>query len=164
MFINGVKVTFIICLTIIVCCVLGISFSEYTNRYTIVPASDNSVYIFDKKSTTLNKCDNAGCQLLETKLPATAQSNITDQISKTPSKLFGENKTMPEEITKVEAAPKQEQNENIKDPEQDKDAETPKETTKDKAENNDDAQEMNRLKNKKQIKTNKPITVKKRNG
>ncbi len=141
MFINGVKITFTICLTIIVCCVLSISFSEYTNRYTIVPVSDNSVYIFDKKSTTLNKCDKDGCQLLDTKLPSTGSSNIYNQITQTPSKLFGENKTMQEEVIKVEATPKEEKSdenkeenkEEIKEPLKDKSTEPQQEKEEDKA-------------------------------
>ncbi len=67
---GGVKITLILCATMIVCCVLVISYNEYTNRYTLLTNGDNSIYIFDKKSTVLNKCDGKTCSTIETKLPA----------------------------------------------------------------------------------------------
>ncbi len=66
---SGVKITLIICLTIITSCVLFISYNEYSGRYSIVSTSDNGIYIFDKKSTVLNKCDGKNCVVIETKLP-----------------------------------------------------------------------------------------------
>ncbi|MDR2074928.1 MAG: hypothetical protein LBP31_01770 [Holosporales bacterium] len=106
MFINGVKITITICVTIMVSCVLFISYSEYVNRYSLVSAPDNSIYIFDKKSHALNRCNDSGCQAIETKLPALSNLGITDQIVNTSSKMFGDSeKSMPEEIVKVEAKP-----------------------------------------------------------
>lgn len=66
---GGVKITLIICLTIITSCVLFISYNEYSERYSIVSTSDNGIYIFDKKSTVLNRCDGKNCFVIETKLP-----------------------------------------------------------------------------------------------
>ena len=67
---GGVKITLILCATMVVCCILVISYNEHTNRYTLLTNSDNSIYIFDKKSTVLNKCDGKTCSTIETKLPA----------------------------------------------------------------------------------------------
>jgi hypothetical protein len=106
MFINGVKITITICVTVMVSCVLFISYSEYVNRYSLVSAPDNSVYIFDKKSHALNRCNDSGCQAIETKLPSISNLGVTDQIVNVSSKMFGNSeKSMPEEITKVEAKP-----------------------------------------------------------
>lgn len=105
MFINGVKITLVICLTIVVTCILCISYSEYINRYSIVTTQDSSVYIFDKKSTVLNRCSEKGCDLIETKLPAKVSGGIVSE-SVTESRLFGDNKessSMQEELTKTEA-------------------------------------------------------------
>lgn len=152
MFINGVKVTITICLTIIVSSVLFISYSEYIHRYTIVSSPDNSVYIFDKKSTTLNKCDEKGCKFLETKLPINAGNDIANRIMEAPSKIFGEDKPMTEEIAKVEASPKIEQN-----PKQDRE-EAPQQAPQEKREENNTEKKQNK---EKQPNTNKPITIKK---
>ncbi|MDR1034675.1 MAG: hypothetical protein LBL32_01940 [Holosporales bacterium] len=104
--VNGVKNTLIICLTILVSCVLFISYNEYTNRYTLVVTQDNSLYIFDKKSTILNKCSDKGCAVIETKLPSRVFFPIPSDYS--PSKLFGSEKNMAEEIIKTEAVKKEE--------------------------------------------------------
>ncbi|MBQ8650979.1 MAG: hypothetical protein IJ481_00425 [Alphaproteobacteria bacterium] len=66
---GSVKVTLIICLTVLIISVLFISYNEYNSRYEIISTSDNSVFIFDKKSTVLSKCDSNGCVVIDTKLP-----------------------------------------------------------------------------------------------
>ena len=100
MFINGVKITLIICLTILVSAVLVISYNEYSNRYTITPVGDNSIYIFDKKSTVLNRCSEKGCEVVETKLP----DNVNFSLSTfSPSKMFSAEKNMQDAITRTEA-------------------------------------------------------------
>jgi hypothetical protein len=89
-----------------VSCVLFISYSEYVNRYSIISAPDNSVYIFDKKSHALNRCNDSGCKSIETKLPTLSSLGITDQIVSASSKMFGTSeKSMPEEVAKTEAKP-----------------------------------------------------------
>ncbi|MDR1488358.1 MAG: hypothetical protein LBI26_01265 [Holosporales bacterium] len=106
MFVNGVKITLIVCLTIIVSCILFISYMEYTSRYSIFPTSDNSLYIFDKKSTVLSKCNDAGCKILDTKLPIQANGAgglITSQIMEKSSSLFGGTSTMTSEMAKAPA-------------------------------------------------------------
>ena len=109
---GGVKITLILCLTIVVSCVLFISYNEYTDRYSLLTTSDNSLYIFDKKSTVLNKCDGKSCVAIETKLPTKTSMNFDPSFQQ--SKLFESNKPMtseiaekkPEESAKtVEAAP-----------------------------------------------------------
>ena len=65
----GVKITLLICFTVLLSCFLAISYNEYVNRYIIITASDNSLYIFDKKSTVLNHCVNDQCSVINTKLP-----------------------------------------------------------------------------------------------
>ena len=92
---GGVKITLILCLTIVVSCVLFISYNEYTNRYSLLTANDNSLYIFDKKSTVLNKCDGNSCVVVETKLPT--KSNVNFDPGFQQSKLFDSNKLMPNE-------------------------------------------------------------------
>ena len=92
MLISGVKVTLIICLTILVSAILIISYSEYVNRYAIVTTQNNNVYIFDKKSTVLNRCNDNGCSLVETKLPSTVLG-VTEAIGV--SKMFGNGERQP---------------------------------------------------------------------
>ena len=67
--IESVKITLLICLTGLVASVLVISYNEYTNRYEIISTADNTLYIFDRKSTILNKCKNGECSVITTKLP-----------------------------------------------------------------------------------------------
>lgn len=100
MFINGVKITLIICLTILVSAVLLISYTEYVNRYSITPVGDNSIYIFDKKSNVLNKCSEKGCEVVETKLPDHANLSLS---TFAPSKMFSADQNMRDAITKTEA-------------------------------------------------------------
>ncbi|MDR0630817.1 MAG: hypothetical protein LBF70_02180 [Holosporales bacterium] len=94
--INGVKITLIISLTILVACVLFISYNEYINRYSIVVANDNSLFIFDKKSTVLNKCGSKGCEIIETKLPSRTYFGLDHNASQ--SKMFGITKNLPESV------------------------------------------------------------------
>ncbi|MDR1476345.1 MAG: hypothetical protein LBI20_03460 [Holosporales bacterium] len=110
--VNGIKNTLIVCLTILVACVLFISYNEYTNRYALVATKDNSLYIFDKKSAMLNKCSDNGCTLIETKFPTKVFSPWPDSL---PSKLFDAQKNMadeliqknmPEELIKTDAVKK----------------------------------------------------------
>ncbi|MDR2666795.1 MAG: hypothetical protein LBB34_01600 [Holosporales bacterium] len=89
---GGVKITLILCTTIVVSCILVISHNEYTNRYHVIATGDNSVYIFDKKSTVLNKCDAKGCSVIETRFPSKT-SFLGDQVLQT-SKLFESEKPM----------------------------------------------------------------------
>lgn len=89
---GGVKITLIICLTIITSCVLFISYNEYSERYSIVSTSDNGIYIFDKKSTVLNRCDGKNCFVIETKLPTKTILNQDTGFQQ--SKLFESEKPM----------------------------------------------------------------------
>lgn len=89
---GGVKITLIICLTIITSCVLFISYNEYSGRYSIVSTSDNGIYIFDKKSTILNRCDGKNCVVIETKLPTKTILNQDSGFQQ--SKLFESEKPM----------------------------------------------------------------------
>ena len=93
---GGVKITLILCATMIVCCVLFISYNEYTNRYSLLTTNENSVYIFDKKSTTLNKCDAKGCSVIETKLPTKMEISFAPAFQQ--SKMFGNNQPMTQSI------------------------------------------------------------------
>lgn len=156
MFINGVKVTLTICLTIIVSCVLFISYSEYTNRYMLIPAQDNGVFIFDKKSTILNKCDDNSCKLLETKLPAKSNGGIIEQINQVPSKMFGEDKPMTEAIVNTEAIPA---DKNSLSDSEEASGENKQKENKQKEVND----EKDKSQNKKVDNTNKTITVKQQN-
>lgn len=70
----------------VVCCVLFISYNEYTNRYSLLTTNENSIYIFDKKSTALNKCDTKGCTVIETKLPTKIEMSFDAAFQQ--SKLF----------------------------------------------------------------------------
>jgi hypothetical protein len=89
-----------------VSCILFISYSEYVNKYIIVSTPDNSIYIFDKKTHSLNKCNDSECKKIDTKLPDNGGIGITDQIITSPSKMFGTSeKSMPEETSKTEAKP-----------------------------------------------------------
>lgn len=67
---NAVKMTLIICLTIVLSAILMIAYDEYTKRYTLIATANSDLYIFDKKSGILNRCNANGCQIIETKLPA----------------------------------------------------------------------------------------------
>lgn len=99
---GGVKITLILCLTILVSCVLFISYNEYSNRYTLVATGDNSLYIFDKKSTVLNKCDGKTCAIIETKLPIKTSLNFDSGFQQ--SKFFETEKPMASEtLAKVNA-------------------------------------------------------------
>lgn len=104
MMIGGIKATLIICLTVLVSCVLFISYNEYANRYSLIATNDNHLYIFDKKSTILNRCGEKGCELIETKLPSKVSFGLEQTLS--PSKMFeSDNKPMRDEIVKTEASP-----------------------------------------------------------
>ncbi|MDR0695874.1 MAG: hypothetical protein LBF56_03890 [Holosporales bacterium] len=94
---GAVKMTLIICLTIIVVSVLLISYNEYEGRYFVVGNMDNSLYIFDKKNAVLNKCSEKGCLAIETKLPQRSSGAI-DAVFQS-SKMFDSDKTMTEDIT-----------------------------------------------------------------
>jgi hypothetical protein len=93
---GGVKITLITSLTILTSCVLFISYNECTNRYIIHGNSDNTIWIFDKKSTTLNKCGEDGCKVVETKFPKDSPLALTQSFS--PSKMFGSDKPMQEDV------------------------------------------------------------------
>ncbi|MDR1333135.1 MAG: hypothetical protein LBJ69_01900 [Holosporales bacterium] len=102
---GGVKITLIISLTILTSCVLLISYNECTNRYIMHGNSDNTIYIFDKKSTTLNLCTGEGCKVIETKFPKDSPLALAQSFS--PSKMFGGDKAMTDDVkAKVEAEPK----------------------------------------------------------
>ncbi len=173
MFINGVKITIVICLTIIVSCILFISYSEYVDRYTVVPTQDNSVYIFDKKTTALNKCNNEGCKSLETNLLGNSGGAIISQILNNPSSMsLGSEQTMTEEVVKAEAQPtantKAEQNENASQNNNQQNKNNNKQQTPNKDANNKQNDNKNQQNNKKEEKKeqqssndNKPIGVKK---
>ncbi len=93
---GGVKITLILCATMIVCCVLFISYNEYTNRYSLLISNENSVYIFDKKSTVLNKCDSKGCSIIETKLATKMETSFAPAFQQ--SKMFDSNPPMTQSI------------------------------------------------------------------
>ena len=93
---GGVKITLILCATMVVCCVLFISYNEYTNRYTLLTSNDNSLYIFDKKSTVLNKCDSKSCSAIETKLPMQNRMNFDTPFQQ--SRMFDTNRPMASEV------------------------------------------------------------------
>ena len=93
---GGVKITLILCATMIVCCVLFISYNEYTNRYSLLTTNENSVYIFDKKSTVLNKCDSKGCSIIETKLATKMETSFAPAFQQ--SKMFDSNPPMTQSI------------------------------------------------------------------
>lgn len=95
---GGVKITLILCLTMIVCCVLFVSYNEYTNRYSLITTSDNSLYIFDKKSSVLNRCDGETCRMIETKLPAKMTLGFEPSFQQ--SKLFDSERPMSHEVAK----------------------------------------------------------------
>lgn len=64
--IDSTKISILLCLTIIVTSILVMSYNEYVNRFSIIATHDNGIYIFDKKSTMLNKCENGKCTLMQT--------------------------------------------------------------------------------------------------
>ncbi len=67
--VESVKITLLLCLTGISSCILFLSYEEYTNRYALVTTQSNVVYIFDKKTVTLNKCENGRCEIIHTNFP-----------------------------------------------------------------------------------------------
>lgn len=140
---GGVKITLILCLTIVVSCVLFISYNEYTNRYTLIATNDNSLYIFDKKSTFLNKCDGKTCTLIETKLPSKTSLNFDSGFQQ--SKLFESEKPMVnetlEKVNVVEAK--------LEDPVEKKSETKPKEEEITKS-NKDKASKKEKKKDEKQ--------------
>ena len=95
---GGVKITLILCLTMIVCCVLFISYNEYADRYSLIATNDNSLYIFDKKSSVLNRCDGETCRMIETKLPAKITLGLDPNFQQ--SKLFDSERPMNREVAK----------------------------------------------------------------
>ena len=67
--IDSTKITILLCLTIIVTSILVMSYNEYVNRFSIITTQNNVIYIFDKKSTILNKCENGQCVQIPTYFP-----------------------------------------------------------------------------------------------
>lgn len=67
--IDSTKISILLCLTIIVTSILVMSYNEYVNRFSIIATQDNGIYIFDKKSATLNKCHNGQCTTILTNFP-----------------------------------------------------------------------------------------------
>lgn len=74
----GVKITLLVCLTVLLSCTSAMLYNEYMNRYVIITTNDNSVYIFDKKSTILNRCQNDQCHVINTQLPQTHLWNSSE--------------------------------------------------------------------------------------
>ena len=67
--VDSTKITILLCLTILVTSVLVMSYNEYVNRFSIIATQDNGIYIFDKKSATLNRCENGQCTAIQTHFP-----------------------------------------------------------------------------------------------
>ena len=67
--IDSTKITILLCLTILVTSILVMSYNEYVNRFSIIATQDNVIYIFDKKSTVLNKCEKGQCITIPTNFP-----------------------------------------------------------------------------------------------
>lgn len=67
--IDNTKISILFCLTVIVTGILIMSYNEYVNRFSIITTQNNVIYIFDKKSATLNKCENDQCTLIQTNFP-----------------------------------------------------------------------------------------------
>lgn len=92
--IGSVKITLLLCLTGITSCILFLSYGEYINRYELITTQNNGIYIFDKKTVTLNKCENGKCEMLQTNFPEdrllkspsvqAIQSNATNSIQNVP--------------------------------------------------------------------------------
>ena len=78
---DSTKITILLCLTILVTSVLVMSYNEYVNRFSIIATQNNGIYIFDKKSATLNKCENGQCTTIQTHFPQNPllQINSTHQ-------------------------------------------------------------------------------------
>jgi hypothetical protein len=57
------------------------------------------VYIFDKKTTLLNRCDNESCKTINTNLPTTMRGVYN--LIREPSQIFETKKSMQEEVTTV---------------------------------------------------------------
>ncbi|MDR1365073.1 MAG: hypothetical protein LBJ42_00620 [Holosporales bacterium] len=91
---GGVKITLITSLTILTSCVLLIAYNECAHRYAMHGNRDNTIWIFDKKSATLNKCGEDGCKVVETKFPRDSPLAITQSFA--PSRMFGSDKPMHE--------------------------------------------------------------------
>ena len=75
--VESVKITLLVCLTCITSSVLILSYNEYTNRYELITSQNNCIYIFDKKTTTLNKCENGKCEVLRTNFPTISKNTAT---------------------------------------------------------------------------------------
>ena len=67
--VDSTKITILLCLTILVTSILVMSYNEYVNRFSIIATQDNGIYIFDKKSTVLNRCENGKCITIPTNFP-----------------------------------------------------------------------------------------------
>ena len=67
--IDSTKITILLCLTILVTSILVMSYNEYVNRFSIIATQNNVIYIFDKKSAVLNKCENGQCTQIPTYFP-----------------------------------------------------------------------------------------------
>ena len=67
--IDSTKITILLCLTILVTSILVMSYNEYVNRFSIIATQDNGLYIFDKKSAVLNRCENGRCIAIPTQFP-----------------------------------------------------------------------------------------------
>lgn len=74
--IDSTKITILLCLTILVTSILVMSYNEYVNRFSIIATQDNGIYIFDKKSAVLNRCENGRCIAIPTQFPQNPIFNI----------------------------------------------------------------------------------------
>ena len=95
---NAVKMTLIICLTIIISSILIIAYNEYTQRYILLTTPNSDLYIFDQKSGVLNQCNENGCKIIKTKLPADIFFSV--QSPNWMSKMFDEQETISDEAMK----------------------------------------------------------------
>ena len=76
--IDSTKITILLCLTILVTSILVMSYNEYVNRFSIIATQDNGIYIFDKKSTVLNRCENGKCITIPTNFPQNQLLNMNN--------------------------------------------------------------------------------------
>ncbi|MDR0552481.1 MAG: hypothetical protein LBG13_00080, partial [Holosporales bacterium] len=88
MLVNGFKITFMICLTVVTMSVLFISYTEHINKYSVFTTQDNSIYIFDKKEVVLTRCKDDVCNLVDTKLPIS--STLPERVVAKSARLFGD--------------------------------------------------------------------------
>jgi flagellar biosynthesis GTPase FlhF len=113
LFFNSVKITIVICSTIIVVAILFLSYKEYINRYSLIPGKDDHIFVLDKKTKMLNYCDSEKCNMVELQLPET---HSFSSAGFSQSKLFSTKRDMTEEtagssiIKGVETQNRQSQN------------------------------------------------------